>query len=120
MTSDAPAGLRVVVAEDLALLRDGLVALLSRRGHEVTGVSDGEALVAEVERRAAAGEATDVVVTDIRMPPSFTDEGLRAALALRAAHPQLPRVHGEEGAIEIEERERHRQRLNGRGGSGFG
>jgi DNA-binding NarL/FixJ family response regulator len=90
VTSDAPAGLRVVVAEDLALLRDGLVALLARRGHEVTAVSDGEALVAEVERRAAAGEATDVVVTDVRMPPSFTDEGLRAALALRAAHPQLP------------------------------
>lgn len=90
MTPDAAAGLRVIVAEDLALLRDGLVALLSRRGHDVTGVSDGEALVAEVARRVAAGEATDIVVTDIRMPPSFTDEGLRAALELRAANPQLP------------------------------
>jgi len=90
VTLDAPAGLRVVVAEDLALLRDGLVALLSRRGHEVTAVGDGDALVGEVARRAAAGKGTDIVVTDIRMPPSFTDEGLRAALTIREANPQLP------------------------------
>jgi len=82
--------LSVVVGEDLALLRDGLVALLTRRGHEVVAVGDGQALVDEVRARLAKGLAVDVVVTDIRMPPSFTDEGLRAALELRASHPELP------------------------------
>ena len=72
------------------ILRDGLVALLTRRGHDVVGVGDGDALVAEVARRAAAGVLPDVVVADIRMPPSHTDEGLRAAATLRAAHPGLP------------------------------
>ena len=93
MTEPAPVAsspLSVVVAEDLALLRDGLVALLTRRGHEVTAVSDGERLIAEVNRKFAAHERVDVVVTDIRMPPTFTDEGLRAALSLRATHPDLP------------------------------
>ncbi len=94
MTTEAAPGasspLSVVVAEDLALLRDGLVALLTRRGHEVTAVSDGQALISEVSRRFAAHERVDVVVTDIRMPPTFTDEGLRAALALRAEHRNLP------------------------------
>ncbi|QAY64816.1 response regulator transcription factor [Xylanimonas allomyrinae] len=82
--------MRVVVAEDSAILRDGLVALLARRGHEVSAVGDGEALVREVEQQATAGSLPDVVVTDIRMPPTFTDEGMRAATALRAAHPGLP------------------------------
>lgn len=83
--------LRVVVAEDSAILRDGLVALLSRRGHDVVAaVPDGDSLVREVTTLAAAGALPDVLVADIRMPPSHTDEGLRAAEALRAAHPGLP------------------------------
>lgn len=82
--------LSVVVAEDSVILRDGLVALLNRRGHEVVAVGDGDALVREVEQRHAAGETPDVVVADVRMPPTFTDEGLRAVLALRQAHPTLP------------------------------
>ncbi|WP_425956349.1 response regulator transcription factor [Xylanimonas sp. McL0601] len=91
MTTAPSAGpLRVVIAEDSAILRDGLVALLSRRGHDVVAVGDGDALVKEVGLRATAGELPDVVVADIRMPPSFTDEGMRAASALRAAHPALP------------------------------
>ena len=72
------------------ILRDGLVALLGRRGHTVVAaVGDGAALVAAVSRLVAADETPDIVVADIRMPPSHTDEGLRAALTLRAAHPQL-------------------------------
>lgn len=82
--------LRVVLAEDSVILRDGLAALLSRRGHEVAAaVGDGQALVREVDSLVASGTAPDVVVADIRMPPSHTDEGLRAALALRSSHPEL-------------------------------
>lgn len=80
----------MVVAEDSVILRDGLVALLGRRGHTVVAeVGDGTSLVSEVSRLVAADEPPDVVVADIRMPPSHTDEGLRAVLTLRAAHPQL-------------------------------
>ena len=82
--------MRLVIAEDSVILRDGLVALLTRRGHEVVAaVGDGDALVAEVGRLAVLGELPDVVIIDIRMPPTFTDEGLRAALALRESSPGL-------------------------------
>ncbi|MCB7137216.1 response regulator transcription factor [Cellulosimicrobium marinum] len=82
--------MRIVVAEDSAILRDGLVALVTRRGHDVVAaVPDGDALVAAVARLAAEDALPDVAVVDIRMPPTSTDEGLRAALALRAAHPGL-------------------------------
>jgi len=75
--------MRVVVAEDAAVFREGLVRLLEDRGHQVcAAVADGEALLA-----AVAGHRPDVAVVDIRMPPTHTDEGLRAALALRADHP---------------------------------
>jgi DNA-binding NarL/FixJ family response regulator len=78
---------RIVIAEDAAVLRDGLVELLTRRGHEVVAtVADGDALLAAV---AAAQPGLDVAVVDIRMPPTFTDEGLRTALALRRDHPGL-------------------------------
>ncbi|SFL42021.1 two component transcriptional regulator, LuxR family [Streptomyces pini] len=81
---------RVVIAEDSVLLREGLTRLLGDRGHEVVaGVGDGEALVKVVGELADAGELPDVVVADVRMPPSHTDEGLRAAVRLRACHPAL-------------------------------
>jgi DNA-binding NarL/FixJ family response regulator len=77
--------LRVAIAEDSAVLRDGLVQLLVDRGFVVTdAVSDPDALRASVER-----ERPDVAVVDIRMPPTFTDEGLRAAIELRHRHPDL-------------------------------
>jgi DNA-binding NarL/FixJ family response regulator len=81
---------RIVIAEDSVILRDGLVALLGRRGHEVVAaVGDGDALVREVGALAATGALPDIAVVDVRMPPAFTDEGLRAALTLRARHPGL-------------------------------
>jgi DNA-binding NarL/FixJ family response regulator len=82
--------MRIVIAEDSVILRDGLVELLRRRGHEVVAaVADGDSLVDAVAA-LPAGELPDVVVSDVRMPPTFTDEGLRAALELRRRHPRLP------------------------------
>jgi DNA-binding NarL/FixJ family response regulator len=81
---------RVVIAEDSVLLREGLTQLLTDRGHEVVaGVGDGEALMTTVGELAARGEAPDVVVADVRMPPTHTDEGVRAAVQLRAMHPTI-------------------------------
>lgn len=75
--------MRVVIAEDLALLRDGLVRLLRDNGLEVVAaVGDGDALVAAVERERPA-----VAVVDVRLPPDFRDEGIRAALELRRRVP---------------------------------
>jgi DNA-binding NarL/FixJ family response regulator len=75
--------MRVVIAEDLALLRDGIVRLLRDSGMEVVAaVEDGEALVEAVTR-----ERPDVAVVDVRLPPSFRDEGLRAALEARRRVP---------------------------------
>jgi DNA-binding NarL/FixJ family response regulator len=77
---------RVVIAEDLFLLRDGLTRLLEANGMKVTAaVENGEQLLA-----AVAADRPDIAVVDVRLPPSFTDEGLRAALAARQAHPGLP------------------------------
>jgi DNA-binding NarL/FixJ family response regulator len=77
-------GLRVVLAEDAILLRAGLVELLARFGHRVVAaVGDADELVA-----AVAEHDPDIVVTDVRMPPTFTDEGLRAAITLRARDPE--------------------------------
>ena len=77
--------MRVVIAEDSALLREGLVRLLEDRGHEVVAaVADAGSLLA-----AVAEHHPDVVVTDIRMPPTHTDEGLRAAAELRRHHPEI-------------------------------
>jgi DNA-binding NarL/FixJ family response regulator len=74
---------RVMLAEDSVLLREGLANLLEGAGFEVAGqCGDAETLLAMVER-----EPPDVVIADIRMPPSYTDEGLQAAHAIRASHP---------------------------------
>ncbi|GLY95938.1 DNA-binding response regulator [Actinoplanes sp. NBRC 103695] len=79
---------RVVLAEDGVLLREGLAGLLGRFGFEVVdAVGSADALVA-----SATSCAPDLVITDIRMPPDHTDDGLRAAVTLRAARPQLPVV----------------------------
>ncbi|WUB71944.1 response regulator transcription factor [Streptomyces sp. NBC_00576] len=78
--------LRIALAEDSVLLREGLIGLLTRVGHEVVAaVGDAQALLA-----AVAEQEPDIVVTDVRMPPGFQDEGLQAAVRLRAARPALP------------------------------
>jgi DNA-binding NarL/FixJ family response regulator len=75
--------MRVVIAEDAALFREGLARLLTERGHEVVAaVGDADAMLA-----AVAEHRPDVAVADIRMPPTHTDEGLRAAIELRRDHP---------------------------------
>ncbi|WP_017586003.1 response regulator [Nocardiopsis ganjiahuensis] len=80
--------IRVVLAEDGALLREGLAGLLQRFGFEVAAaVGDAEALVGAVDEHEP-----DLVVTDIRMPPGFSDEGLRAAVRMRLRRPSLPVV----------------------------
>jgi DNA-binding NarL/FixJ family response regulator len=77
--------IRTVLAEDGALLREGLAALLDRFGFQVVAaVGDAEALIA-----AVAEHDPDLVVTDIRMPPGFSDEGLRATVRLRKERPDL-------------------------------
>jgi DNA-binding NarL/FixJ family response regulator len=75
--------MRVVIAEDAALLREGLTRLLEDRGHQVVAAVDqaGPLLT------AVAAHQPDVVIVDVRMPPTFTDEGLRAAIELRRDHP---------------------------------
>ncbi|TDQ53826.1 response regulator transcription factor [Actinorugispora endophytica] len=81
----APPAVRVVLAEDGVLLREGLAGLLGRFGFDVVAsVGDADALLA-----AVAEHEPDLVVTDIRMPPGFTDEGLRAAVRLRGERPGL-------------------------------
>src|SRR5271155_5538029 len=77
--------MRVVIAEDAALLREGLIRLLEDRGHSVcAAVNNGDALLA-----AVAEHQPDVAVVDIRMPPTHSDEGLRAALAMRKTFPGI-------------------------------
>ncbi len=77
--------MRVMIAEDAALLREGLRRLLEDEGHTVlAAVADGEALLDAVRQ-----DQPDVAIIDVRMPPSFTDEGLRAALQIRRAHPEV-------------------------------
>jgi DNA-binding NarL/FixJ family response regulator len=76
----------VVIAEDGLIVREGIAGMLRRFGHDVVAaVGDAEAL-----REAVAEHRPDIVVTDVRMPPGYSDEGLQAAIALRAADPELP------------------------------
>ena len=78
--------MRIVIADDAVLLREGLIRLLTEHGHDVVAaVGDGPALV-----EAAATHRPDICVVDVRMPPSHTDEGLRAAVSVRAAWPGAP------------------------------
>ena len=77
--------MRIVIAEDQVLLREGLGRLFEDGGHQVVAsLDDAEHLLATV-----AGHRPDLVVVDVRMPPSFTDEGARAAKELKHEHPEL-------------------------------
>ena len=75
--------MRIVIAEDSAVVRAGLAEILADRGHEVVAaVGNAEDLQAAVDEHQP-----DATVVDVRMPPGYTDEGLRAAIAIRRAHP---------------------------------
>jgi DNA-binding NarL/FixJ family response regulator len=77
--------MRIVIAEDSAVIRAGLAEILADSGHEVVGaVGNAEDLLA-----AVAEHPPDVAVVDVRMPPGYTDEGLRAAIAIRRDHPKV-------------------------------
>ena len=85
--------MRIVLADDAALLREGLAGLMTAAGHEVVAQAcDAPELVETVTALGGSGELPDVVVTDVRMPPTRTDDGLRAALDLRSRFPGLPVV----------------------------
>lgn len=78
--------MRIVIADDAVLLREGLIRLLTERGHQVVAaVGDGAALV-----QAVVTHRPDLSIVDVRMPPSHTDEGLRAAVEARALAPAAP------------------------------
>jgi len=77
--------MRIVIAEDAAVIRAGLAEILADRGHEVAAaVGNAEDLLVAVEE-----QQPDAAVVDVRMPPSFTDEGLRAAITIRRGHPKI-------------------------------
>ena len=78
-------GLRIVIAEDAAIMRDGLTQTLARRGHDVVAAAPN----ADELIQAVGTLRPDVAVIDVRMPPTHTDEGLRAAMAIRRDHPEV-------------------------------
>ena len=81
--------LRIVVADDSAILREGLAGLLERRGHSVVDqASSAPSLEAVVDK--LRDDLPDIVITDVRMPPGMGDDGLKAAVNLRNAYPGLP------------------------------
>jgi DNA-binding NarL/FixJ family response regulator len=103
--------MRIVIAEDSVLLREGLTRLLNDRGHEVVAaVDDADALLT-----AVADQQPDVAVVDVRMPPTHTDEGLRAAVWMRHQHPKV-------GVLVLSQyvEERYAVELLGRDTSGVG
>lgn len=78
--------LRIVIAEDSVLFREGLVRLLAEADHDVIdAVGDAESLV-----EAVAARVPDLVIVDVRMPPTMTDDGVQAAQKMRTSHPDLP------------------------------
>lgn len=80
--------MRLIVADDSALLREGIIGLVERQGHEVIAAADdAPGLVRAVDEAAAA--LPDVVITDVRMPPGMATDGLDAAVELRERHPGL-------------------------------
>ena len=77
--------MRILICEDSVLLREGLVRLLEDAGHEVVAALPDTSGLAE----AVAGTDPELCILDVRLPPTFTDEGIRAALGLRSTHPKL-------------------------------
>lgn len=83
-------GHAIVIADDSALLREGVAGLLERRGHQIVGhASNAEELIALIDTLGKAETPVDVLITDVRMPPTMSDDGLRAAVELRGCYPDL-------------------------------
>ena len=82
--------MRIVLAEDEALLREGLVMLLEHAGHDVVASVATATELVHVVKRGDPAAPPDIVITDVRMPPGRTDDGLRAAIELRRDRPHLP------------------------------
>lgn len=103
--------MRILICEDSVLLREGLVRLLEDAGHEVVvALSDADYLEATVELKLP-----ELCILDVRLPPTFTDEGIRAAIRLRALHPNLPVV-----VLSQYVEERYASELIAGGGGAFG
>jgi len=82
--------MRVIVADDSALLREGIVGLLERQGHDIIAqAATAPDLLNAVDTAVRNGEPPDVVITDVRMPPGMSDDGLEAANQIRRTHPEI-------------------------------
>lgn len=103
--------MRVIICEDSVLLREGIARLLEHTGHEVVAAFESADGVAE----AVTAESPDVCILDVRLPPTFRDEGIRLALELRAAHPELPLL-----VLSQYVEERYASDLIAQPGGGFG
>lgn len=87
------AGMRIAIAEDSGILRQGLAEMLAARGYDIiVSVATGDELLDALGTVAPDHTSVDLVIADIRMPPTHTDEGVRAAIALRERFPKLPIV----------------------------
>lgn len=83
--------MRIIIAEDAVLLREGLVRLLTDAGHEVVAaVGDANEFLAAINTAALSPDGPpDLAIVDVRMPPTFTDEGIRAAVLVRSQNPEV-------------------------------
>lgn len=103
--------MRIALAEDSTLLREGIAQLLIAEGHTITAaVGTAQQLIP-----AVAATRPDLVIVDVRMPPDYVDEGIRAALEIRAAHPGVAVIV----LSQHVERRHARELLDGRGGVGY-
>lgn len=103
--------MRILICEDSVLLREGLVRLLEHSGHQVvSALPDGSSV-----EEAVAETEPELCILDVRLPPTFTDEGIRAAIALRRARPELPLL-----VLSQYVEEQYASDLIGSGGEGAG
>lgn len=113
--------MKIVIADDSALLREGVAGLVEKRGHEVLATVDtAHGLVADIDDRFEAnGFLPDLLITDVRMPPKMTDDGLRAAVELRERYPELNIMVLSQYVAPAYAREFFTGDTTGTGGSGY-
>lgn len=108
--------MKLVIADDSALLREGLIGLVQRQGHQVlASAPDAPGLLDQVTALIEAGRMPDVVITDVRMPPTMTTDGLDTALKLRERYPELAIMIVSQYVAPV-----YAARLLGQAGGGFG